>query len=248
MKGFFFCLLTVAFSTIAAQTTLPKYYSSNGIETTKDKAVYYTEFLKDGANYKSTSYWININTVKGKSTFADTTMLHPIGLQVLYFKNGHVEDSSFYEDDKMKYSFHYYPNNQLAAHYYLPENNKEGITEGYDESGRKIKNYVFEKEAEFKGGQKAWVSYITKNAPTDLTVKGLTEKGTVSVSVEFIVDESGYVVMPKIIKSSGYKNVDNDTLQIIANSPAWKNAIQYNNPVKAYRVQPFTFELQPGKK
>ncbi|MEO6845197.1 MAG: energy transducer TonB, partial [Ginsengibacter sp.] len=226
----------------------PKYYTSNWLETTKDKAVFYADFLKDGANYKCTSYWINTSTVRGKSTYADTTMLHPVGLQGLYFKNGHVEDSSFFEDDKLKYSFHYYPNNQLAAHYYSSENNKEGITEGYDDSGRKIKNYVFQKEAEFKGGQKAWASYIIKNAPTDLTVKGITEPVSVSVNVQFIVDENGYVIMPKIIKSSGYKNVDNDAVQIIANSPTWKNAIQYNNPVKAYRVQPLTFEVRPEKK
>ncbi|MEO6845135.1 MAG: hypothetical protein ABI184_08180, partial [Ginsengibacter sp.] len=63
MKGFFFCLLTVAFSTINAQMTPPKYYTSNWLETTKDKAVFYADFLKDGANYKCTSYWINTSTV-----------------------------------------------------------------------------------------------------------------------------------------------------------------------------------------
>ena len=248
MKIFFACLLSVAFSTITAQTKLTKYYLSNWLETTSDKAIYNADFVKNGANYDCTSYWANTKTVRGKSTFADTTMLHPVGLQVLYFKNGHVEDSSFYDNDELKYSFHYYPNNQLAAHYYLPENKKEGTAEGYDESGKKIKNYIFQKEAEFKGGQKAWVSYIIKNAPTDLSEKEITGPVTVTVNVEFIVDENGYVVMPKIIKSSGYKNVDNEALQIIANSPTWKNAIQYNNPVRAYRMQPLTFELKPEKK
>lgn len=238
----------VAFSTTTAQTKLTKYYLTNWAETTSDKAIYYADFVKNGANYDCTSYWANTKTVRGKSTFADTTMLHPVGLQVLYFKNGHVEDSSFYDNDEMKYSFHYYPNNQLAGHYYLPENKKEGITEGYDESGKKIKNYIFQKEAEFKGGQKAWVSYIIKNAPADLTVKGIAEKMMVTASVEFIVDEDGYVTSLKILKSSGYKNVDNEALQIISNSPAWKNAIQYNKPVKAYRIQPLTFELKPEKK
>lgn len=248
MKGFFFCLLTVAFSTISAQTKLTKYYNASWLETTSEKAAFYADFIKEGANYNCTSYWINTKTVRGKSTFADTTMLYPIGLQVLYFKNGHVEDSSFFDDNKLKYAFHFYSNNQLAAHYYLPENEKEGITEGYDESGKKIKNYIFQKEAEFKGGQKAWASYISKNAPTDLSIKGATEEMTVSVNVEFIVDENGYVIFPKILKSSGYKNVDNDALQIIANSPTWKNAVQYNIPVRAFRIQPLTFVLKPEKK
>ena len=86
MKGLFFCLLTVAFSTITAQTTLLKYYSSNGIETTKDKAVFYADFLKDGVNYKCTSYWINTNTVRGKSTFADNTTLHPMDCRFYILK------------------------------------------------------------------------------------------------------------------------------------------------------------------
>ena len=51
----------------------------------------------------------------------------------------------------------------------------------------------------FKDGWKAWVSYTIKNAPTDLTVKGITEKVMVTVIVEFIVYENGDVV---ILKSS----------------------------------------------
>ena len=106
---------------------------------------------------------------------------------------------------------------------------------------------MIQRQSWFKGAQKAWISYIIKNAPTDLTVKGITEKVMVTVNVEFIVDENGYLVMAKIIKSSGYKNVDNDALQIIANSPTLKNAIQYNTPVKAYRMQQLTFEVRPEK-
>jgi TonB family protein len=131
--------------------------------------------------------------------------------------------------------------------YYLPDDKKEAVTEGYDESGKRIKNYIFEKEAEFKGGLKAWVSYIKKNSAKDLTVKA-DEQVTATVVVEFIIDESGYVIAPKIRKSSGYKSVDNDALHVIADSPTWKNAIQFNQPVKAYRLQPFTYILLPQKK
>jgi hypothetical protein len=42
--------------------------------------------------------------------------------------------------------------------------------------------------------------------------------------------------------------VDNDALRVIADSPTWKNAIQFNQPVKAYRLQPFTYILTPEKK
>ncbi len=47
-------------------------------------------------------------------------------------------DSAFYADGKAQYLFHYYPNNQLAMHYYVPANGKEPTVEGYDEDGKKI--------------------------------------------------------------------------------------------------------------
>lgn len=247
MKLLISSLLSIASFTVTAQTKITKYYDDNWMETHNEKAALYAEFIKVGENYNCTSYWANTGKVKGKSTYADTVMQFPIGLQVLYFKNGQAEDSSFYEGKDLKYSYHYFPNRQLAAHYYLPDNKKGGIIEGYDESGKKIKNYIFQKEAEFKGGPKAWASYLSKHATKDLFAKGNREEA-VTVQVQFIIDENGDVVVPKIRKSSGYKNVDNDALQIIADSPSWKNAIQYNRPVKAYRMQPLIYTLRPEKK
>ena len=243
----FFFNLSNAQIEVSAQTKVTKYYDANWVETSKKKAMFYADFIKSGEYYNCTSYWINTNIVRGKSTYTDTLMQFPIGLQVLFFKNGRIEDSSFFENKELKYSFHYYPNNKLAGSYHLPTNQKEGISEGYNESGEKIKNYIFLKEAEFKSGQKAWASYINKHATKDLPVKGNNEM-TVSVQIQFIIDENGDVIKSKILKSSGYKNVDNDALQIIADSPPWKNAILYNKPVKAYKMQPITYTLRPEKK
>jgi len=243
----FFSLLLFAFSTAKAQTTITKYYDGNWAETIKGKAAFYANFIKDGNYYHCTSYDIRTNNLRGKSTYEDTLMQLPVGLRILYFKDGRLEDSSFYENHQAKYSYHYYPDGQLKMRYYLPDGKKEAVTEGYDESGKRIKNYIFQKEAEFKGGLKAWASYIKKNVSKDLTAKG-DEQVTATVQIEFIIDESGYVIAPKIKKSSGYKAVDSDALRVIADSPAWKNAIQFNEPVKAYRVQPFTYILSPQKK
>jgi protein TonB len=247
MKLFLFVLLIIDGFHLNAQAKVTKYYDANWMETPKDKAAFYADFVKEGNNYSCTSYWINTTNVRGKSTFPDPVMQSAIGTQVLYFKNGHIEDSSLFENKQLKYSYHYYPNNQLAVHYYVPDNKKEGVAEGYDESGSKIKNYIFQKEAEFKGGQKAWTAYLNKNATSDLHVKG---DSTVSASaeVEFIVDENGDVLKPKILKSSGNKNVDRDALRLIADSPQWNYGILYNKPVKSYRMQPISYILKPEKK
>ncbi|MEO9032258.1 MAG: energy transducer TonB [Ginsengibacter sp.] len=247
MRLFLFIFFVSGAFLLKAQNSITKFYDADWAATSKEKATFYADFVKVGNNYSCTSYWINTTIVKGRSTFEDTLMQSAKGLQVLYFKNGHVEDSSFIENKQAIYSYHYYPNNKLAAHYYIPANSKEGVSEGYDESGNIIKHYVFQKVAEFKGGQKAWANYLTKNATSNLPVKGDTIV-TASVAVQFIVDENGDILKPKIYKSSGYKNVDNDALRLIADSPQWNSGILYNKPVKNYKVQPISYMLQPEKK
>ena len=232
---------------VNAQTKITKYYDANWLETSKEKAAFYADFIKDGAAYSCTSYWINTDKVRGRSVFPDTVMEQAIGKQVLYFKNGRLEDSSFTEDKKAIYLFHYYPDGQLAMHYYVPTNKTEAVVEGFDEDGKRIKHYIYEKDAEFKGGTKAWQSYIAKNAARDLSAK-VDNAITAKVQVQFIIDENGDVITAKIFKSSGYKNVDGDALRVISDSPKWNSAILYNQPVKAYRIQPFEYPLQPEKK
>src|SRR5687768_7019079 len=168
MKIFFSVFLSCSLFCVKAQEKLIKYYDSEWAASTKEKATYYAEFVKEGMTYSCTSYWIKTNVVRGKSTYRDTIMAKPIGLQTLYYKNGNIEDSSYYNADGfITDAYHYYENKQLAAHYYLSADKKEGITEGFDETGKKIKNYVFGKEAEFKGGEKAWHSYLLKNVTKD---------------------------------------------------------------------------------
>ena len=229
-----------------AQDPVVKYYDADGSESTKEKATYYAEFLQGDNSYKCNTFWIRSGALRSRTAYSDSTMKKATGLQVVYFKNGNVEDSGFYDNDgNLKSAWHFYENKQLAMHY---ENNNGAVTEGFDETGKKIKNYIFEKEAEFKGGDKAWHSYILKHVSKDFPMIKTDVELTVHVEIQFIVDGDGYVTRPKVVKSSGYRYVDMDALNVIASSPQWKNAVQYNKPVKAYRLQPFTYVLPPSKK
>ncbi len=235
------------FSIICSAQKTTIYFDNNWAMTTSEKATYYAVFEKSGNIYQCNSYWVAGNNLRGKSTYPDTIMLHPVGSQVLYFQNGHVEDSLFYSGDKILYAYHYYPNGQLAAHYYIPDGKDDAVTEGFDEDGKKIKNYVYLQEAEFKGGQKAWQQYILKSVSKDLKIKGEGDI-TADVQVQFIVNKDGEVSVAKILKSSGYAQVDKDALRVIKESPSWNAAIQFNKPVNAYRVQPFVYKLEAEKK
>jgi Gram-negative bacterial TonB protein C-terminal len=235
------------FLSTKGQSPIIKYYDNNWAPAEKEKAVYYATFTKEGDVYKCISYWIDSNIVAGKSTFKDTTMAHRIGRQVLYYKNGDVADSSMYTNDGYTIEkIAYYENRKLALHYSKPVNQEKETIEAYDRDGKRIKDYVYEREAEFPGGLKAWFSYLTKNAGTFYT----SEENIVSVKVkiQFVVNANGFTSKITVIESSGIKEVDNDAKRLIAQSPQWNNAIQFNRPVQAYRIMPITYELAPQKK
>ena len=232
----------------AKAQTITKYYDEEWAQTTKEKAVFYADFVNKGKLYECTSYYMQSGTVRGKSFFSDTVMSNPRGLQVLYRKNGALEDSTLYDSSgKMIYNYHYYPNKRLAVYYHLPDGAKVPVIEGFDEQGNKIKNFIYAKEAEFKGGEKAWVDYLRKNLSTNFTAKGNQEE-TVQVRISFVVNEEGLIIRPKVLESSGIKEIDADAIRVITSSPKWIPAILYNAPIKVYRIQPLTYMLYPKSK
>lgn len=242
MKIFFLILLNFLFLFTKAQDKVVKYYDSDWALIAKEKAIYYAEFVKEDTAYTCHSYWIGSDILLARSTFADTSFAKAIGLQLRYYKNGNVQDSTLYDDrGQISYTFHYHENKQLAIRYIVADEKKESVTEAYDESGNTLKNYVYLKEAEFKGGDKAWSAYLHNNVTKDFRnnseaeAAGITSHNkevTVTVQINFIIDENGNVVEPKVLKSSEVSYVDKDALNVIASSPQWKNGIYLNKPVK----------------
>ena len=239
--------LFISFMAITAcSQTTNKYYDENWAETSSDKAVYYASFTPEGKNYRFTSYWVAGNKLRGTSLYPDTVMAKPIGRQVLYFKNGNVEDSVMYEQDRVTDHYHYFTNGKLSAHYHVQGNQTDGVVEGFEEDGRRIKNYIYQKEAEFKGGLKAWQQYVIKSVSKDLEIKAEGETEA-RVQIQFIVSGDGAITSANVFKSSGFPQVDKDALRVIKDSPEWKGAVLFNEPVNAYRLQPFVYQFINGK-
>ena len=248
MKSVIYFLAILCGYTAAAQELPTRYYEASGESTTKEKAAFYAEFRKSGDVYVCTSYVAKSGVLRGIATYSDTAFTKTIGVRTLYFANGRLEDSAVFDaDGKPQEAWHYYPNKVMAAHYHYPANATEPVVEGFDENGKRIKNYVLMQEAAFKGGDKGWNAYLSKSLSKDLfNMKDGTE-ATVSLKVQFVVDEAGYVIRPKVLESSGHRNVDGEALRVILSSPQWSPALLYNKPVKAYRVQPFTYVLGATK-
>lgn len=232
------------------QQTITKYFSDLGDEVPQGKAKYYAEFTPKGSGYDYIAYWPGTDRIRQKGVRSDTTSRADfIGLSVSYYKNGKMEDSILNEPEGVRFFYHYYKNGKLNASFVKDESTGTETIEGFDESGDKIKDFVFLKEASFKGGPEGWTKYITKKGrlPKSVVQDMLGEKideNFATVEVMFIVNEEGGVENARIRKSSGYRPIDNYALEVIEKSPKWNPAVQYNEPVKAYKIQPFTYLLK----
>lgn len=236
-------IIFALYSLCADCQTITKYYDDHGQEAPADKSAYYATCNKTGNQYQCTFHWTDNHNVRGTATYTDSTLSSPDGTLVTYDRKGHLEDSILYAEGKVDFSYHYYPNGQVAVHSHMPYGKKEAVTEFFDESGQKIKDMIVSKEAEFKGGEAAWQAYLKKNTDKDLALSGSKGGVTLTVEVEFTIDENGTVSNQKIKTSSGFKNVDKDALSVIAGSPKWSPAISYNKPIKTYRVQPVSYDI-----
>jgi TonB family protein len=243
----FFLFFLLSYYYAHAQT-ITQYYNNNWLPTTKENATFYANFVKDGDVYQCTSYYVASGRIKGRSVYSDTSFGFAEGPNVGYDENGTIEDSAYYnKEGSLVYSYHYHPNGKLAGRFILAKGDKNPEMEGYDEEGKRIKNYIFFREAQFKGGNQKWIAFLSKSLSTEFTANSTTEEEK-TVVVEFIVDKSGYVVRPRVFESSGNSALDSDAVSTIQASPQWAPAIQFNKPVNAYRRQPVTYLLYPAAK
>lgn len=104
-----------------------------------------------------------------------------------------------------------------------------------------------EKEAEFTGGQNAWVKFLTKTLRPNVPIDKGAPAGTYTVIVRFIVSKNGTVTDIEAETKFGY-GMEAELKRVIALSPEWKPAMQNGKPLNAYRLQPITFIVPEEKK
>lgn len=109
---------------------------------------------------------------------------------------------------------------------------------------------VAEQMPEFPGGETAFMEYISKNLeyPKLAKEKGIEGK----VYIQFDIDSVGKVVNAKVIAQRlRGKDADKDdyclgqcALKVVADSPAWKPAVQYGKKVTIRMRVPISFKLE----
>ncbi|RZL41066.1 MAG: hypothetical protein EOP00_25540 [Pedobacter sp.] len=246
MKRNLFLLLLVTICTNAAaqQEKFTKFYDEYWKNAPEKDAKYRVDFVKADTLYQTTSYFVTSKKLEGRSTWADTSLKKPRGLSTTYNEDGRLIDSSFYfNTGSAFYRYHFHDNGKLRAYYKGDEKGNEKETKGYDEAGNEIKDFIFEREAEFPGGRESWIKFISNNVKTKVPIKNGAPNGQYAVIVHFIVDKNGSVTNVEAETKKGY-GMEEELIRVIQKSPKWKNAVQYNKPVNAYRRQPLTFVVQ----
>ena len=95
-----------------------------------------------------------------------------------------------------------------------------------------------EREADFGKNDRAWKNFLVKNLNAEVGKQSL-KGGTVRIG--FIVDITGKCTDIYVRKSVEFV-LDEEVKRIITISPMWNPAEQDGKKVRAYRIQPITFE------
>lgn len=92
----------------------------------------------------------------------------------------------------------------------------------------------------FPGGNMAIATFIQKNMmiPPDAREKSNNEK----TFIKFIVDTSGKVLNPIVIKPSGFKSFDQEAMRIISKMPAWEPGLDKGKKVNVYMILPISYK------
>lgn len=233
------------------------YYHSNGV----------LESVGNFKNGKRDGLWVRYynNRMMYDSVFYDKGTV--AGTRLRWHRNGFPMDSSVIREDGSGVNVSWFDNGipSAAGLYsagfkmngkwqFFHRNGKLSAVEIYDDGKLSSKTYyntdgsiksdttTIEKEAEFKGGQKAWQTYLMKNLYFPEQWQ-FSQDGKAVVMVEWAIDEEGKVVDEQVI-GSFHPSFDKIALEVIRRSPKWIPAESHNRKVKTYRRQPVTFAQQ----
>ncbi len=122
----------------------------------------------------------------------------------------------------------------LKPNYLYAQSNTDSIQDKSE-----VFAYV-EQMPSFKGGEKKLIEFISQNVKYPEEAKEIGIQGTVFLS--FIVDETGSLTQPKILKSI-HPLLDKEALRVFNLMPKWISGKQNGKPVKVKMCLPVKFKL-----
>ncbi len=102
-------------------------------------------------------------------------------------------------------------------------------------------------EADFPGGESAWLKFLERNLNANTPVDNGAPAGAYTVWIQFVVGTDGKLSALKMLTHQGY-GMETEVMRILRKSPPWSPAQQDGRTVKAYRKQPVTFVVIDDRK
>ncbi|MES2647558.1 MAG: TonB family protein [Bacteroidota bacterium] len=164
------------------------------------------------------------------------------GNQSEFYGNGNVRVSGKIEAGKKTKSWIVNDSNGLKIMELQYVLDSLTTTTCVDAAGKPIGGFcIYERPAQFKGGANGWRRFLEQNLeyPNYAQKKGI--QGV--VKVQFIVSKSGGVSDFAILLSP-HESLSKEVLRLMAISPGWQPAIQFNHPVTYRHIQSITFKLE----
>lgn len=209
-----------------------------------EQAVYLGVFKKLSDTAFQWKYYNFSGPIISIQTFKDEESTIPHGY-LSYFDTKGIIDSSGYTFNGKKDKQWFYYTDTLSV-WQVDEYDKGKLIKRRDSLMLKaeriaqntIKFLPSDKEADFKGGTRNWISYLQKNLEFPERAQKLQIGG--KVQIVFTVGSDGLLSDLHLVQSKEY-SLDEEAMRLIKKSPKWEPAIQYNKKIKAYRRQPITF-------
>lgn len=188
----------------------------------------------------------------------------PVGSRVIWYSNGFMSDSIYHLNDSLDVHMEWFDDGKPAAGGFIKKGKPHGkwtyyhyngiqagellYHEGkitsckyFNEDGSEVKDTATANSKSIfkKNGDQGWQDYLNRKLYWPPNYK-FSESGTVTVGVEFTIDENGKIIDPYIYLPF-HPEFDKIALEVVKNSPAWKPAVQHNRRIKATRRQPISF-------
>lgn len=173
-------------------------------------------------------------------TFKDEDATVPNGYFAYFNKKGKIDSAGYTVKGIKNGSWFYYGDSitpQFTKEYDMGKLISEKVTE---QQRSTYTEKPGNQHADFPGGTKNWIKYLEKNIKTPDRAVNLRVNNTVMIA--FVVSIRGEIEDEHIVTSIEY-SADQEALRIIRNSPTWIPAEQDGRKVKAYRLQPITFQV-----
>ena len=103
-------------------------------------------------------------------------------------------------------------------------------------------NRPVQHQAEFPGGPDAWFKFLDKNLNAQVPVAYNAPPGSYTVTLSFIIDETGQVSNIQVVNDPGYSAAE-EALRVLKKSPAWIPAIRNGKKVKYRQKQNIIFNI-----